>query len=769
MKRIRPILAAVLVLFAAGCAGAKPAEEEEAAVLTGVYRGEELRFPDGCSPSETAPLYDGDLGTLTFYGTDAQDEGTLFRVSPDSGVLGAFPLSMPEGFHPGPAAFSIEYCYCIGTKTEISQGGNGPPTAYRLAGLVLRRFSASDGTLLGECDLTALLATYGALESDFGLLSIVVTPDGTVWIKTDTELLLLTPEMEKIASILVKRNSGFLAPTPENKVWLVLRESAELYSASSQTPEKRLTDLPEDVTAAAYAPDGTLYLGARSGIYKVIRDGENEAARFGLVMDYVNSNVKRARLMTAFGDDAFLLHEDTAGYQGVVSLYTRSEDVDLSLIDTVEVAAAFDSSTGRNAPTDLIVEYNKAHPETVVILRDYSIYSTSENPDGGQNRLLTDIVTGIYRPDIVISDTVDPIRRIGGTVSDVLVKKDLCADLAPYLAGDLELDPDNLFGAVKRLFRTEDGGMWGIADTFQIYTLAASESVLGQHADGWTLGEFLDFAERWPSSLLLCRDINREQFFTWTLGPNALESFLDRKNASCSFDNPEFVRLLRFWLSLPATAADWVREAPFKYQSPEAYDYLHTGKIALFRTGYYQLGDITSTEAALGTKDWIVPGYPGEAGRGSPVFCEKAYMLLKTSKKPDLAADVIRELVREAHTYGIPAMKSRYDELAPQELTHYAIHYFDGAVVAGSLRDNDPRTKPLKRAGYICVLEENDLARFRGFLDEKAGYPMTDFVASEIQAIVAEELSALGAGVGTAEECAAKIQSRVSIWMAENR
>ena len=46
---------------------------------------------------------------------------------------------------------------------------------------------------------------------------------------------------------------------------------------------------------------------------------------------------------------------------------------------------------------------------------------------------------------------------------------------------------------------------------------------------------------------------------------------------------------------------------------------------------------------------------------------------------------------------------------------------------------------------------------------------MTEFVDPEIQAIVAEELSALGAGVGTPEECAKKIQSRVSILLAENR
>ncbi len=38
----------------------------------------------------------------------------------------------------------------------------------------------------------------------------------------------------------------------------------------------------------------------------------------------------------------------------------------------------------------------------------------------------------------------------------------------------------------------------------------------------------------------------------------------------------------------------------------------------------------------------------------------------------------------------------------------------------------------------------------------------------EALAIVLEELSALEAGVGTAEDCAKKIQPRASIWLAEH-
>jgi hypothetical protein len=40
---------------------------------------------------------------------------------------------------------------------------------------------------------------------------------------------------------------------------------------------------------------------------------------------------------------------------------------------------------------------------------------------------------------------------------------------------------------------------------------------------------------------------------------------------------------------------------------------------------------------------------------------------------------------------------------------------------------------------------------------------------SDLTEIVQEEISAFADGIVTAEDCAAKIQSRVSIWLAENK
>jgi hypothetical protein len=63
--------------------------------------------------------------------------------------------------------------------------------------------------------------------------------------------------------------------------------------------------------------------------------------------------------------------------------------------------------------------------------------------------------------------------------------------------------------------------------------------------------------------------------------------------------------------------------------------------------------------------------------------------------------------------------------------------------------------------------DEEQLARVRNYLDREGGAAL-DRPPQEVNDLIREEISAFLGGLGTAEDCAAKIQSRVSIWLAEN-
>ena len=72
------------------------------------------------------------------------------------------------------------------------------------------------------------------------------------------------------------------------------------------------------------------------------------------------------------------------------------------------------------------------------------------------------------------------------------------------------------------------------------------------------------------------------------------------------------------------------------------------------------------------------------------------------------------------------------------------------------------------RTYKIEPMPEEQRARTRAWLDSAGGRGL-DLLPPEVNELVREEISAYLKGVGTAEDCAEKIQSRVSIWLEENR
>ena len=68
----------------------------------------------------------------------------------------------------------------------------------------------------------------------------------------------------------------------------------------------------------------------------------------------------------------------------------------------------------------------------------------------------------------------------------------------------------------------------------------------------------------------------------------------------------------------------------------------------------------------------------------------------------------------------------------------------------------------------LSTFEREDRDKYIDIFD-KIGLTLSEQGVQEIYDILSEEVSAFYSGVGTAEDCAKKIQSRVSIWLAENR
>ena len=749
-------------------------------VLTGVYRPVALALPEGersMSVSRfavTVPWIDPALGTVTVYTENQAGQGFAVTTGVESGVLRDVTVPLPEGMTYSAGAFAGDLFWYIAADVDVNREAMWEDDRTAM----LCCLDCASGEMREIGDVRPLFPETSRFGCHVSVLT--VDADGDLWLGSAEMIAVVSPEGEKICEIPGTYNQPMqITPSPDGTVWLA--ETNRILIMEKTTPDKpRRLDVNMPADRIVFAGEHDFCYASSAGIWGADLDEDGNVTA-ELLMNFNNSGVDpmHSALLGAFGEDAFLLAEQADGGAAPV-LYCVSEDVSLSSLSVLEIAFTFNPEGGNAFGfTSAIVEYNRSHPDRRVLMKDYAIYNNSENPDGGENRLVMDMLTGVYRPDIVVTATRS--TRPGGPkgiTADAIAEKRLYTDLAPYLAADDTVNRETVFGAIQRFFATEDGGMWGIAPAFKIETLEVSPLLIGEALDGWTLGEMLDFIESLPPDTFLMTGLTQETAAAYLLGPTGYGAFIDRASATCSFDSPEFTRWLRIVGSLPKEyAALSAMDPPMNYMSGNNLEAHWTGGVAF---AYLRLlngfRDLMELEVPFGTEDWIVPGFPVGEGNGTAIECDAAVVMTSFCREPDFAWELIRTFVSEtfAAHFAFPALKEHFRTQAAQEIDwgSYNTTTFSGAsrIRGGGYVEDGiyPTRDSLKDPGWITIPTWEKYEHFAVFLDERAGYPMTETLPPEIAAIVAEEISAYLGGVGTPESCAWKIQSRVSLWLAEH-
>lgn len=737
-------------------------------ILTGVYRGTVYPLPEGFSTdSSAAAAYDPDTDTVTCFASGYfEDEETgeytaknsIFRLGQE-GVKEEIPLELgnnayvQDGFADGDALVLL-------AQTWDENSGRGSYTLIRWT---------EEGTETAE-DLARFFPSAAGADW-FNIGHIAADGDGMIYLSSDQEIALLNPDMTPTGTVSTPTWVNTMATGEDGIVrvsgWFDTGEGIATVDPAAKNLGKPLM-LPGSAEFS-FGPGYDLYLKSNTGILGVTyaEDGSCESE---VVLDYVNSNLNpdETRLMRVIDRDTFLMNErvDEESWNCSPALYRHAEDVDLSDITVIELAYG-NPNLGYSLPAG-VVSFNKAHPDMRIVVKDYTEHA-EDDWEGGMNRLASDMVTGVYRPDIVAGS---PERADLA----VLKTKKLYRDLLPFMETDDTLNPDNLFGCVKSaLSDTSDGNaIWCLTGSIELQLLLSTKELLGKYAgqDNWSIGEFLDFAERLPDGVELGDGMSQDAAAVYLGGSYGM--FVDEAAGTCSFEGEDFIRWLRFLASLPKTREE-LQTTSLLARTPweERYGLYHQGKVALKEEYIHDFADFLRLETEFGTKDYHLIGFPAKEGEsGTWLRVNEAFAVTTWCEHPEAAWEVVKAFcdgfTSRRHD-GIPAVRTRFDEAAEEYYTYEFEFYFDGSASWGTMDPDNPRTEEdLEQPGILTHFTKEDADRIRAILDRPAVL-LTDGMNGELSAIVNEELSALSAGVSSPEDCAKKIQSRASIWLAENR
>ncbi len=785
LRRITAALGTVLLLLtlllplcASGCGkkggpedpsggvsgGGGEAGENGEGLLTHIFRPTAYPLPEGYSfNSSFVPRWNGETEELTFFAAkwdSWEDEDGIWQSEQQTKIVTA----APDGI-------LSEEDFALGENETLT---NGMFTSDGLIWMTstydeardeetYRLFLRKNGAEQAECgDVKSLFESVG-MRGWFHVDRLAADGDGYVYLSSEQELVVLTPELEKLFSVTVSDWINAMAADGNGTVWV----TGYFGNGPAMCPVDRGTrslgdplDLPEGAHELFFGPGHDFYYRDDNGLFAADFDGNGKASG-ELIFDFLNSDVSRetVALLAVYGPETVMMAE--RGNDGQVpSVYRRAPDVDLSQITVLRMVHTHQLDyqiAGK------VVAFNKDHDNVRLVTESYE---SDEDYYGGEKRLAMELSTGTGRPDIAV------VSQTGAALTEI-VRRGLFADLTPYTESDGILNRDNIMGCVRRSFTDREGRLFGLTETFTIRTMITTDALLGKYAgrDSWTPEELLDFAESLPADRILIENLTRETAPNLLLGPSGFGAFVDEETGSCSFDSALFIRYLNYIASLPAQQ-EYAAHPPLEglnADRSERYRFYHEGKIVLKQKWMHDLVDFLGAELDYGTKDWRLIGMPASGDCGTAINAESVYVITAADKeRADLAWEALEALMTPPEWrggQGIPALVSEFEKEVREYYTYDFAFTYSGGASWGT--KNPDRPRELSEPGILTEFTEEDERRIRDLLDNHCGVPYALSAEEDVTAIVEEEISAFLGGLGTAEDCAKKIQSRVSILLAE--
>lgn len=513
----------------------------------------------------------------------------------------------------------------------------------------------------------------------------------------------------------------------------------------NQRIEESLWDIEETSGGLWYYGSGYVaYVRLIGGLYGCLEDGGIEP-----VLDFENSDLmdSNVEILQILNPETILLSDSDK-----VGLYRKADDVDLSDVTTLDLAYTNVSGTLEQR----IVEFNKSYPEIRVVVRQYD---TDED-------LLTDMITGIYQPDIVaaVSGESIMIREI--------IKQGMFTDLYPLIEVSSTIKSEDILGCVKRTYGTNDGKLAAITDKVQVNTVIGLKEIVGERTE-WSVKEMLDTAATLPEGMALTHGLSQRGAVNRLFGDFRFAAFVDMGNLKSYFGTEDFLSYLEFIKTLP-TKVD-----QNSFLRSERLEQYATGKLALAPLMYQSMADFLQENFIFPDKEYVRIGYPSsDCFPGGSYINAAPYIITSFCDAPEAAWRFLETVLFEQMVVGqsggpmengFPALQSRLQELCEQSKGYVYKYYLDGtSMLAPSTPEEPYDLSADTKEGTIRYYTEEDGAELMRWLDQDVGIPLSITIPQEVTDIVHEEISSYLAGVNTAADCAKVIHSRVGIWLSEH-
>lgn len=400
---------------------------------------------------------------------------------------------------------------------------------------------------------------------------------------------------------------------------------------------------------------------------------------------------------------------------------------------------------------NLVLDFNRTNETYRIDVKDYSEFNTQDDYSAGQTKLATEIISG----------NVPDILAVSGLPIDQYAAKGLLEDLWPYIDADTELGGrEALVSPVFDALQAEDGKLYEITSGFSIDTAIGLSKIVGTEM-GWSWDDMQAAIAKMPEGATVFSPSTTKETGMYYMCYSNLDQFVDWSTGECRFDSEDFIKILEFVNTFPAEY-DW--EAEGNTYVPDSQR-IRAGEQMLATSHIYDFEYFLVDQLQYGDEITYV-GYPSSDGSGSSFALQDSYAMSSKCANKEGAWEFMRQFLTEKYqeeSWGnLPTNQARMDAMMKEAMTQETTTDENGNII------NVPLT-----TWYVDDQEYEVYAMTQEQADELMQIINSTHKISRydenISGIIGEEVEAYFAGQRSVQDTANMIQSRVKLYVNEQR
>ena len=431
-----------------------------------------------------------------------------------------------------------------------------------------------------------------------------------------------------------------------------------------------------------------------------------------------------------------------SGAQYEMVLLTKQDASSMPEKTVLTMATLYLDYNLRNA----IIEFNKSNDKYRIQVNDYSEYNTEDDYTAGLTKLSTEIISGTV-PDL-LDVTSLPVKQYAA--------KGLLEDLYPYIDNDPELSREDFFKSVFSALEM-DGKLYQASASFSVTTVAGNPDVVGAEP-GWTMDEFMAVIQQNPQADAPIGQYFTKNDFLYYAMVMGMDQYVDWSTGKCSFDQGEFAKVLEFANTFPEE---------YNYDEDNyisEFELIQSGRQLLSNVNISDFQNTQLYQGMFGGK-LVFKGFPNAQRVSAVASLDNGLAMSTKCKDKDGAWSFIRRLLTQewqesGNIWAFPTNVNAYNTLLEKAMTPEYTTDEDGNQVEisqGSWGMDDFSVDI-----HATTQEEADM--LQALIDAVGGTMSYD---EKMMNIIQENAAAFFAGQKSAQETAAIIQNRISIYVAE--